>query len=143
MISSLELCPLVWSLTINGVEPLGTNEIPDLNVGHELCLEMSVINQFSYTITAFFNVQVLLDGQTTDAMMALSQTESGTVLCQPEQKIQHSLEILPLTSGVYDVICSCTIVKINSEEKQTRDSLTDNNDFVSNYPKIKIHINDT
>ena len=140
MISSLELCPLVWSLTINGVEPLGTNEIPNLNVGHELCFEMSVINQFSYTITAFFNVQVLLDGQTTDAMMALSQTESGTVLCQPEQKIQHSLEILPLTSGVYDVICSCSIVKIDNNDNSVVADI--NNDFVSNYPKIKLHIND-
>ena len=139
MISSLELCPLAWSLTINGIEPLGTNEMPDLSVGHELCLEMSVINQFHYTITAFFSVQVLLEGSgqaTFEAMMALSQTESGIVQCEPDQKIKHSLEILPLTSGVYDVICSCTIVKINSENN------SDANDFVSNYPKIKIHIND-
>ena len=103
----------------------------------------TVINQFKYSITAFFKVQVLLEDQALnfpDAMVAVSQPESGRMVCRPEQQINHALVILPLTSGVYDVICSCSIVKIDNDN--TDSSVAENNDFVSNYPKIKLHIND-
>merc|ERR1712183_510063 len=107
---SLELCPLIWTLTVNGVEPMGVetgSKLSNLTVGQEIGLEMSVINQFNYPITAFFKVQVLLEEKANfpeiAAMVAVSQ---------PEKEINHALVILPLTSGVYDVICSCSIVKI-------------------------------
>ena len=145
MIASLELCPLIWTLTVNGVEPLGVefeSQLANLTVGHEIGLEMSVINRFNYPITAFFKVQVLLEEThfPEAAMVAVSQPESGPEVCQPEKEINHALVILPLTSGVYDVICSCSIVKIDNNDNSVVADI--NNDFVSNYPKIKLHIND-
>jgi hypothetical protein len=144
MISSLELCPLSWTMTVNGNEPTSLGQqLPNLIVGHEICLEMSVINQFNYSITAFFKVQVLLEDQALnfpDAMVAVSQPELGRMACLPEHQINRALAILRLTSLVYDVICSCSIVKIDYDN--TDSSVAENNDFVSNYPKIKLHIND-
>merc|ERR1712083_781355 len=101
--------------TVNGVEPLSveTSELSNLTVGQEIGLEMSVINRFNYPITAFFKVQVLLEEThfPEAAMGAVSQPESGLEICQPEKEI-----ILALTSGVYDVICSCSIVKIDNDD---------------------------
>ena len=73
-------------------------------------------------------------------MVAVNQPESRPEVCQPEKEINHALVILPLTSGVYDVICSCSIVKIDNNDNSVVADI--NNDFVSNYPKIKLHIND-
>ena len=118
-------------------------QLPNLFLGHKLFLESSVIYSFHCALhTNFFKVQMLEDQALNfpDTMVAVSQPELGRMVCGPEQQINHALVILPLTSGVYDVICSCSIVKIDNDN--TDSSVAENNDFVSNYPKIKLYIND-
>lgn len=131
MISSLELCPLEWQLKINAQEVTGA--VLNLSLGAEIKLEMSVKSQFNLPIKAKFSVEFLLEETNfPDGMVVISQPESETQDCQPEHLLNHSVVVLPLTSGVYDVICSCSILKNDNQSDY----------YVSKYPKIKININD-
>ena len=87
---------------------------------------------FEYSVKAVFKVEIVLEDSTlfSEQFVAVSQPESEMKLCQPMEKILHSTTMLPLVSGTYDVICSCSI--FNDK----------NNLYVSYYPKISLHIND-
>ena len=131
MISSLELCPLQWFFAINGAE-LSLGQPYNLSLGQVVTLEMSIKNMFEYSVKAVFKVEIVLEDSTlfSEQFVAVSQPESEMKLCQPMEKILHSTTMLPLVSGTYDVICSCSI--FNDK----------NNLYVSYYPKISLHIND-
>ena len=131
MISSLELCPLEWWLTINEAEPLACQP-QNLTIGQVVTLQMSIKNMFEYSVKAVFKVDIVLeDSIFSEQFVAVSQPESEMKMCKPKEKILHSTAMLPLVSGTYDVICSCTIYN------DTKDNL-----YVSYYPKINLHIND-
>lgn len=131
MISSLELCPLEWCLTINEAEPLACQP-QNLAIGQVVTLQMSIKNMFAYSVKAVFKVEIALeDSIFSEQFIAVSQPESQMKICKPKEKIIHSTAMLPLVSGTYDVICSCSIYN------DTKDNL-----YVSYYPKISLHIND-
>ncbi len=132
MISSLELCPLEWSLKLNE-RPVLESSL-EFSLGREICLEMSVINQFKLPIQAKFDVDIFLEDSNDHGLATVlnSQPQSELFVCPQREKIHHSTVILPLTSGVYDVICSCIVVKDDQSSQ----------DYCSKYPKLSIHIND-
>ena len=130
MISSLELCPLEWSLSLNEKEPLGPQS---LHLGQDIALAMGIKNKFDYPVKATFKVETISEDSNvfSEQFIAVSQPESESKMCQPQEEIRHSTAMLPLVSGTYDVICSCSI------SNNTKDNF-----YVSKYPKITLHIND-
>jgi hypothetical protein len=144
MISSLELCPLEWRLSMNGVTDEVISGPQNMGLGEEFTLDLSVSNHFDFPVDGTFKVEVLLDESPTsfeaasEVLIVQSQPESATSVCQPGGLICHSTAILPLSSGTYDVICSCSIVKHNAHESGEETPFH----FVSKYPKIVVNINE-
>ena len=154
MISSLEICPLEWALTLNGQEPLGDHQ--NLPLGQEISVKMQVMNRFNCPIRAKLKVEVNLeDSNFPENLMSISQPVSGAMECGPGDTFEHFVSILPLISGAYDVLCSCSVVKL--DDLGDKNIIDDNNgcknqsmkrtdnycyDYVSQYPKIKLHITD-
>ena len=134
MISSLELCPLEWNLTVNGNDPIASPQVSGL--GQDCILEMTVTNNFEFDIDCHFNVEVQMEDRLDPLhYMAQSQPESRLIRCCPKSSISHTNALLPLVPGNYDVICSCSIVQVTKDEAAVFQ-------MVSKYPKITIQITD-
>merc|ERR1719350_86247 len=139
MISSLELCPLEWKLTLNGQDPAVNSNVM---LGQECILEMCVINHFEFDVDGHFNVEVQMEDkqqqQEHQKLIIQSQPQSRIVRCCTQSSMSHTSSLLPLVSGIYDVICSCSIVQV----MQTKDETTAVFQMVSKWPKITVQITD-
>ena len=132
MITSLELCPLEWKLTLNGQDPISPQSLP---LGQECILEMSVTNHFDFDVDGHFIVEVQMEGKIgPQQMIVQSQPESRIVRCCSQFGINHTSALLPLVPGTYDVICSCSIVQVTKDETVFQ--------MISKYPKITVQIAD-
>jgi hypothetical protein len=121
MISSLELCPLEWKLTLNGQDPAVNSNVM---LGQECILEMCVINHFEFDVDGHFNVEVQMEEQQHQQqqqehqkLIIQSQPQSRIFRCCSQASMSHTSSLLPLVSGTYDVVCSCSIVQV----MQTKD----------------------
>ncbi len=148
MISSLERCPLQWSVQVNGqafVEAAG--EPLAVSVGAEVKLDLGVKSNFDFDLTGHFSVEVKEAGgseSSSDLLVVQSQPESGILDCSPGAKIEHKTAILPLSTGTYDVIVACSIVK-KTQQSSTAASAASTGDvfsLVSKYPKIVINVSE-
>ena len=167
MISSLELCPLQWRVRVNEVDLDNENSLKESGhqphnvlLGQEVSLVMKAKSDFDFDLTGHFSVEVTEVGSNDSAstgsevLVVQSQPESGILDCSPGSTMEHTTSILPLSTGTYDVICTCSIVKqVKSSKKQqselqtplTTISTPDSNSvfsFVSKYPKITINVSD-
>jgi hypothetical protein len=70
-----------------------------------------------------------------DALVLITQCESEGQACLPGGQLLHSTCLLPLASGSYDLVVTCTL----------ESSLCHNENpfsFISKYPKINIIVNE-
>jgi len=148
MISSLELFPLEWKLTLDSKEPQLNSHM--IKLGQEFLLQMTVTNRFDFAVSGHFSVEINLEEKSqsdlsfafnTDQLVIQSQAESAACECQPGGLISHSSTVLPLSLGAYDVICKCSIVKVAASDVDNSGE-EDVFHFVSKYPKINVHVTD-
>ena len=145
MISSLELCPLEWKLTLNGQDPMSSNPPQTVMLGQECILEMSVTNHFEFDVDGHFNVEVQMEDKQQQEqhqkLIIQSQPQSRIVRCCSQSSMSHTSSLLPLVSGTYDVICSCSIVQVQ-KTKEAEETSTTVFQMVSKWPKITVQITD-
>merc|ERR1712141_815281 len=148
MISSLELCPLEWKLTLNGQDPSVSSNPQTVMLGQECILEMCVTNHFEFDVDGHFNVEVQMEDkqhqqqqEQHQKLIIQSQPQSRIVRCCSQSSMSHTSSLLPLVSGTYDVICSCSIVQVQ-KTKEAEETSTTVFQMVSKWPKITVQITD-
>ena len=149
MISSLELCPLEWKLTLNGQDPSLSSNPQTVMLGQECILEMCVTNHFEFDVDGHFNVEVQMEDkqqqQEHQKLIIQSQPQSRIFRCCSQASMSHTSSLLPLVSGTYDVVCSCSIVQVmqtKDDGETTAGGAAAVFQMVSKWPKITVQITD-
>ena len=146
MISSLELCPLEWKLTLNGQDPSLSSNPQTVMLGQECILEMCVTNHFEFDVDGHFNVEVQMEDkqqqQEHQKLIIQSQPQSRIFRCCSQASMSHTSSLLPLVSGTYDVVCSCSIVQVMQTKDDGETTAAAVFQMVSKWPKITVQITD-
>ena len=141
MISSLEHCPVEWNVTIDGAMSQQFANGWTVGIGQPVSLDLCLRNDFEFEIRGEFRVDCYLQGQrcseVSDALVLMTQCESEGQTCAPGAHLSHATSILPLASGSFELVVTCTLEK-------TRAVCQDENNFsfISKYPKINIIVNE-
>ena len=120
----------------------------NVSLGQSVALDLSLRNDFEFEIRGEFRIDCYLQGQrcsqVSDALVLMTQCESEGQTCSPGAHLSHSTSMLPLASGSFELVVTCTLEKTSSSAMTTTTMCHNETSFsfISKYPKINIIVND-
>ena len=140
MISSLEHCPVEWSVTVDGN---AGSDVVAVTLGHSIDVSMTIRSGFDFEIRGEFRIDCYFQGHrcsdVSDALVVMTQCESEGQTCSPGGHVTHSTCLLPLASGSYELVIICTLEKTGGGASCHSEAPFS---FISKYPKLNIVVND-